>query len=123
MSHRTRSEVLNVRNECKHRCFKNYRSDNPSLSGCDGGCGYCGDLYSHDVLTKPAIPINELSMNILSLTGKKTWLYVLDFFDNMNVDIFEAMPEQSDTPIVIEGCVRTMYQNYKEKIELKRSGA
>lgn len=123
MSHRTNSEVLNVRNVCRHRCFKAYRSDNPSLSMCENGCGYCGSFYSHDVLKNHPVPLEQLNNRIAEHKGKRTWLYVLDFFDDIHFDIFGALKTQSDTPLVIEGCVATFYKNYLDKMkELKEKG-
>jgi len=123
MSHRTNSEVLNVRNVCRHRCFEAYRSDNPSISGCDGGCGYCGSNYSHDVLINHPVPINKLNKAIADHKGKRTWLYVLDFFDDIHFDIFEALEYQDQTPLIIEGCVASFYKNYMDKVdELKCMG-
>lgn len=113
MSHRSEYNVLMVRNECRHKCFQNYRSPNPSDSRCDGGCGYCrsGYLFSQD-----PVPLKDLSDVIVEQKGKPTWLFVLDFFDSINYDIFAAMSNQRKTPLTLEGCVRTFYHNYLAKI-------
>ena len=53
--------------------------------------------------------------DVISDNNDRTWLYVLDFFDHRNLDIFTALPIQDETPLAVEGCVRTFYDNYYSK--------
>ncbi len=138
MSHRTAYKVLNVRNVCYNKCFTGYEGNTNSPSACDGGCG-CGPRFNdacafddcqsdvcdfHTSSLKEPVPLSDLP-NVIGMHSNKTWLYVLDFFDHRNLDIFRALPEQQETPLAIEGCVRTCYDNYLKVYRihaLKRKG-
>ena len=125
MSHRTEYETLLIRDACSHDCFKNYRhnsGDEVLTSACGSTCG-CGGTYrrDHAVLLQKPTQVNYLSDKLKDYTGKKTWLFVLDFFDDMNFDIFEALAEQKETPLTVEGCVATFYKNYMDKIHEMQS--
>jgi hypothetical protein len=108
-----------VRNECSHKCFQAYRSPNPSDSRCEGGCGYCrsGMLFSQE-------PVGlDVINDVIAQQTEATWLFVLDFFESRNLDIFEAMGKQYKVPLTVEGCVRTFHQNYLDKVwDLKEKG-
>ncbi len=138
MGHRTAYRVLNVRNVCHNKCFQGYEGNNNSPSACDGGCG-CGPRFNegcafddcqsdvcdfHRSTFKDPVPLPNLPAEIGKST-LRTWLYVLDFFDHRNLDIFKALPDQDKTPLAVEGCVRTFYDNYFANYRihaLKRKG-
>jgi len=112
MSHRSEYNVLMVRNECSHKCFQAYRSPNPSDSRCEGGCGYCrsGMLFSQE-------PVGlDVINKVIAQQTDPTWLFVLDFFDDMNIDIYKSLSHQDKVPLTLEGCVRTFYKNYMDEI-------
>lgn len=117
--HRTNYNVLKVRNECRWNCFENYKQKNQSLSACDGGCGYISPACHSFLLDENSKDIN---IDIARISDKKVWLYVLDFFDEMNSDIFESIKENNNY-LTVEGCVASFYKNYLDKIqELKNKG-
>lgn len=83
------------------------------MSACSNGCGYCGSgSDKHFIEDWDEMLLDEMARRILAAKGRKTWLFVLDFFDSMNLDIFEALPLQNFTPLTVEGCVQTFVKNY-----------
>jgi hypothetical protein len=123
MSHRTYHKTLHVRNECKNKCFINYQAKHTSPSACACGCGgtYAKD---HEILRSSPIPLIDLNTTILK-QKQKCWLFVLDFFDERNTDIFKTLKYQNKIELTIEGCVRTFYKNYVAKNlvhELRKKG-
>jgi hypothetical protein len=117
MSHRILYNVINIRNECGHYCFEKYRNPNISESACDNGCGCAPADIDHHVLKLESVKLNNLKNEISRFKNTKTWLFVLDFFEDCNTDIFEVLQYQNETPLTIEGCVAFFYKNYIDKIE------
>ena len=123
MSHRIMYNVINVRNACSHFCFAKYRSPGISESACDNGCGCSPADIDHHVLKIEPTSLGHLPREIARFQNRKTWVFVLDFFEDVNVDVFEALPYQNTTPLTVEGCVHFFYKDYLDKIdELYKKG-
>lgn len=134
MSHRSKYHNILVRNVCRHNCFSKYHSDGSAIgSGCDkggcalvtglgcdrGGCGHSDPLETdHDVLKQTPVKLEDLPQVLSELKGKNVWLFCLDFFDERNFDIWSALPDQDETLITVEGCVRSFWRNYESHIFL-----
>jgi radical SAM superfamily enzyme YgiQ (UPF0313 family) len=84
---------------------------------CSNGCGCAPADIDHHVLKIEPTKLENIKQEIERFKNKKTWLFVLDFFDDSNIDIFNALPNQNETPLTIEGCVALFYKNYINKIE------
>lgn len=140
MSHRSKYHNILVRNVCYNHCFEKYRSDQLSESRCDAGCalintssftvsnmgcdrGGCGHQDpidpDHDVFKQDPVKLEDLPQVLRELKGKDVFLFCLDFFDERNLDIFEALPYQKETKLAVDSCVASLWKNWdKVKNEL-----